>query len=101
MACFDVRACFLDRVINLKVLCKKFFLFYPERVHSTGSDKMGKKTAILLAMLLMTVFFSTSSMAAPSEDKGKPEKVDGVITKPNGDAINTGKSDQKPGPSPT
>ena len=66
---------------------------------------MGKKIFFSLMALLLVGVFSTSVLAAPPEGKGRPEgkgpSVDGVITKPNGDAINTGKSDQDPGPSPT
>jgi len=68
---------------------------------------MGKKTALSLAALLATALISTSAIAAKPADKGAPEgkgkptKVDGVITKPNGEIINTGKSDTDPGPSPS
>ena len=72
---------------------------------------MGKKIFFSLMALLLVGVFSTSVLAAAPDGKGKPEvtgkpegkgpSADGVVTKPNGDVINTGKSDQDPGPSPT
>jgi len=68
---------------------------------------MIKKIGLTLITLMVTLVLSTSVMAAPEgKGKGKPDNgkgpdVNGVIVKKDGEAINTGKSDEKPGPSPT
>jgi len=65
---------------------------------------MIKKIGLTLVTLMVTLVLSTSVIAAQPEGKGKPDNGKGpddngvVIVK--GGAINTGKSDEEPGPSP-
>jgi len=66
---------------------------------------MIKKIGLTLVTFMVTLVLSTSVIAAQPEGKGKPDNgkgptADGVIIKKDGEAINTGKSDEEPGPSP-
>jgi len=71
---------------------------------------MAKKTAFTLAALFTAALLSAPLMAAKPDDKGKPDNgkgpdANGVISIPVKDGepakvINTGQSDQEPGPSP-